>query len=1359
MAFNKETHKLELKNGDRIRRQPGESLVKAAERQASTHAPRVMLGMVDAVADRWPAVQSFYQEERERVQREYVSSDDQDASTASESSGSEAGRRVYITLPRKVLSRAAEVQAAERTEPSTRKARRLVIDGVYPPSRPKSRAGEVVDMKEEKTSRPEAPKEPSMDKPFKRPPTPPKPASRLPELTPVEARRVRFDADGDVDMNDPKTPNGNDKKVSGRAVPRPDSPSNAEKAVLKPAGRQSELSSTVDRPGVLNRILDTQVAMSIRELMSFAFLRNDALSWNDPLAAMVKDFAMRLAEKGQIGGRLLEVFLEGTTKRRLVSNQDIEGKRPCDVPFLLLQAIVGTFAALGVLLVCRRARRTGVTQGKEIYKPGDEKPVQYLSRQHFSSPPLPVVSLNASGPIATIEDSVAHQWQKYVDRQPLDVDPTFAVAPQSDYYGSVTLPGGQVLHRSSALNAFRVFRNRETGLPFTLSCHEFTFHIATPDDPQQAWKLELCYPSDARIQRTMQGMTPLDPPGGSDIGFPVHATANPPPMIPMHERLRVNAVRIGHAGTIQWTYAIQTAEHASAEDLLGEQATTVHPPDTVLKNASVRPGTPFPALRPVRAGLSSPTRPLEYTPEVLYHEIRKRVDQDLRLDGDELFTPIPSSELFADSAKSDSSSSDSMPDLVPIPTNDDSLPSPVDLGICGLCFSPQHASTLECPLFGPGTANESGRNGSHETSSEGPAYSLETRRVLDIALGPTMDEWLKLPHEEVSFRSLTAQAQSARKSYEAFIQDFEAKRRIAERPLGGAETAPAQPALGRLTIDTRPIKTASEACLDSVPHLRLDHPDQTLLIPRPTTPPSIDEVSHAARLRAPIFNPHRGPVVTRDEWSSSPPTPETSDCENEDILLKAERVETIPPWSPVVSEWSVENLGDFNPRWVIDEATSRLLRATEDPPTSDSSVDGSTSANEPSYPPSVVDDGDRANQPSALRLPQVGFRDEGLDELQEALYFWTYEGSVHQQDHMRFENEIGLAPAKAALEALHGPLSSFVDYQATAFAGAQSLRQLSPIPLHLLAVPKARDDTPGPKKAASSLDASLPSSTSPFSETNATCPTQSGASHSESAADSMDSTENIGLTTAGSNKRKAPDGETSGPFQEGRHTKPCKFDGDRLRRKVIERRAFQATGLTDYRVIRLFAGVRLAILEAARRVEEMVWHRYGITERSFPNRYIKHALLFDMETAKMQTLWHVLMRNGREQLADAIHELLSIRLRDEFAISHLLNAGYLEDNYPELTSRYWELLYDTVVPAASDVMDDRSEADSTSDIMSLGYPSDDERKVVHFPDEGDDIPFRASVRASNAGVREPRGGTARSSDGDSALGGVPFLHV
>ncbi|KAF8158653.1 hypothetical protein K438DRAFT_1620500, partial [Mycena galopus ATCC 62051] len=157
---------------------------------------------------------------------------------------------VYLTPPAPVEQPAYQVNPVERTEPSTRKARRVVFDGVFPPRREKTplKAGE----KQKKT--------------FVRPPTPISETAGL-DPRPIEARRPR----GGKDDDDEKSIDGPKEKVqrgSKRAtVASEELSKKAEEESGKVSGRQSELSGTVDRRSVLNRVLDTPVTMTFREIL------------------------------------------------------------------------------------------------------------------------------------------------------------------------------------------------------------------------------------------------------------------------------------------------------------------------------------------------------------------------------------------------------------------------------------------------------------------------------------------------------------------------------------------------------------------------------------------------------------------------------------------------------------------------------------------------------------------------------------------------------------------------------------------------------------------------------------------------------------------------------------------------------------------------------------------------------------------------------------------------------------------------------------------------------------------------------------------------------------------------------------
>jgi hypothetical protein len=278
---------------------------------------------------------------------------------------------------------------------------------------------------------------------------------------------------------------------------------------------------------------------------------------------------------------------------------------------------------------------------------------------------MPVATLNASGPISTVEDFTARQWMKYIDRQPLDVDPTFAVAPQSEYYGSVELPDGQILHRSAAANVLRIFRDRTTGRPYTIACHEFTSHLAAPNDPQKAWQLELCYPSDIRMKAAMAGMAPADALERGEVLFPKHATKEKPPMLPLFRRAKVD---------------LELPENMLRVHAVRENEAMNERPDTV---------NPALVLRP--SAIKS----------------EEKADLDVLADVQEHLkdeSPGGNQEQFILRLERGSSclvdSESSLPEL-------EDVDSSSDMGTCPYCFDRQHASATECPLQGISEATAS----------------------------------------------------------------------------------------------------------------------------------------------------------------------------------------------------------------------------------------------------------------------------------------------------------------------------------------------------------------------------------------------------------------------------------------------------------------------------------------------------------------------------------------------------------------------------------------------------------------------------------------------------------------------------
>ncbi|KAJ7828576.1 hypothetical protein B0H14DRAFT_3466258 [Mycena olivaceomarginata] len=421
--------------------------------------------------------------------------------------------------------------------------------------------------------------------------------------------------------------------------------------------------------------------------------------------------------------------------------------------------------------------------------------------------------------------------------------------------------------------------------------------------------------------------------------------------------------------------------------------------------------------------------------------------------------------------------------------------------------------------------------------------------------------------------------------------------------------------------------------------------DPRIAIDRTSAPPPVfraGNLSAAACVVPPSF-PQRGRVVTRKTWSSSSPSPPNSTDESFEFVRRSREA---PPddstaleparWSPIISQWIHEITGN-------DPSESDISSSAYSAVSSNASTSSGTEDS--------VDD-------PPQKVPQYNPPSGEMAELHTALYYWAYDGALRQIDTRHYEDAKGSEPAELALRVVHGSLQRFIDYGAMATDEVWRLRVFAvhpptpfrpltplltpienlftipdgPLDSSALFTPDASDSSgPNPAQSPTSLDFSLPS---PPNEACADLPA---------------------IVRYSGSKRKAPDD------QKGRRQRTF---------------TFKATGILDANVIRKFAGVRLATIETVRRMEEIVWKLYGISEQSFPTEPSRHPLLHEYELAKMYTVLDVLRRNGRFRLANNLHNLLSIRLRDGYAVSQLLNARFLDANYPEFGEDYHDLLRD-----------------------------------------------------------------------------------
>ncbi|KAJ7720991.1 hypothetical protein B0H16DRAFT_1738478 [Mycena metata] len=112
IVLNPETRKLVMKNGDIIRRQTGESLVKAAARIAGENGPRVMFSTMNA-PERAEAVSFFYQRAERRARIVEVYSETSTDEESEEESEAESVRNIYLTMPVRTGEEQVPVYAAD----------------------------------------------------------------------------------------------------------------------------------------------------------------------------------------------------------------------------------------------------------------------------------------------------------------------------------------------------------------------------------------------------------------------------------------------------------------------------------------------------------------------------------------------------------------------------------------------------------------------------------------------------------------------------------------------------------------------------------------------------------------------------------------------------------------------------------------------------------------------------------------------------------------------------------------------------------------------------------------------------------------------------------------------------------------------------------------------------------------------------------------------------------------------------------------------------------------------------------------------------------------------------------------------
>ncbi|KAJ7026013.1 hypothetical protein C8F04DRAFT_1268608 [Mycena alexandri] len=515
------------------------------------------------------------------------------------------------------------------------------------------------------------------------------------------------------------------------------------------------------------------------------------------------------------------------------------------------------------------------------------------------------------------------------------------------------------------------------------------------------------------------------------------------------------------------------------------------------------------------------------------------------------------------------------------------------------------------------------------------AEQAEIQRTFDAAVAPILNELFQISGcQPVTVQQIFDVAREAQRTTQDFAVAFKKRRAEEEGKIVEIFEGEIARVLSTLPEDVR--RRLSQSAVTSTSGTSGTSAVDVAAI-----------TAHADRIETPVLDHQRGRVVTRNLFSSSSP-PLTHKSSSIDIPYSTKPHQPSAPyddWSPRISECIA------HPDFVIEHAH---------------------------------------------KVPA-----EEAETVTDQLYRWAYEARISKRQFLTNLDTTARAPFQDALAKLHGPLSQFLDY------AYMSVHEHSTL-LYLPLLPKPTDDpglsSPDAMQCPTSLDWSLPDS------------------------DRSDPPSPTKLTAENLERLQKEDGGPphSKVAQKAPRTHFSKFHGDELRRSVLEHEAYRATGLTEPQMIRAVAGCRVALMEGIYHVDILLWNHSSVhlevrdrlrhieeacspwfsthhpsdyaEQASFPKTYKRHPFLSDYDAARAHTQVHTLQRLGFDELAKLLRQLLVLRFRDDIVITKLFNAGHLEEQYPEVLHRAWDLLH-------------RPDADADSampdlDDYELEYPAD-----------------------------------------------------
>ncbi|KAJ7030524.1 hypothetical protein C8F04DRAFT_1186739 [Mycena alexandri] len=532
----------------------------------------------------------------------------------------------------------------------------------------------------------------------------------------------------------------------------------------KEAGRQSDLSATVDRRQVLNRIMDATVPMSIREIMvTSKDLTDDTGSQLDVVSAEVAALKIqRTVDMSQVTGMHdcerrkqkppFDLLLGRPWQRgNLVSIDEREEgtylifkdritRRPryelLAVPY---KGSIGDFRSdktshyqsFAVMLDESGRRTWGSSEGKpDSGGYGDKmkldgrrrsrgssprlRPLhQYLSREALHRPPIAAVALTSTDPAEIMTNAVTRLWRQVTTGESLVVSPSYAASPAMEYYGVVRFKDGTPVHLFSRIG------NR------TLM-HDPTMNVVHQSSGHETGVSFRLHPLIPALHGSLR--RPIPPTRGFAPRCLSFRTGSWSP------RTTLGFLLMRHPSarrSFPWKIAsrgvrLQSSSPTSVPNPPLQLVT--HPPTRPIRrpHQSARQWTMREVGRHVLAGFRAPIR--------VDSDIVKKLDAEMDTErvrqlGEEI------------------RKLESLPELVRDTDSSTESPGPVELGLCEFCFEESHTSAVDCPQRGV-AVEPVVVDAAEQAEDEAREAQAELQRTLDAVLVPILQDLFQLSAQQ-----------------------------------------------------------------------------------------------------------------------------------------------------------------------------------------------------------------------------------------------------------------------------------------------------------------------------------------------------------------------------------------------------------------------------------------------------------------------------------------------------------------------------------------------------------------------------------------------------------------------------------